>query len=422
MSLPPYVYSCEGFVPGKTRVQYSGPYWDNLEVDAAVKALTSGKWITSGEQVARFQNEFGRRFGTRHNHMVNSGSSANLVMVAALRKRYGWKTNNGVIVSPVGFPTTIAPIVQNGLWPFFADIEMGTLNFNLDEVEKLLLTAHQMKKRIVAIFVSPVLGNPPDMTRLLSLSARYGAVLVGDNCDSLGTKWNGRNWTDYCVASSTSFYAAHHLCTGEGGMVSSNDKDIVDFARSFSWWGRSCYCVGAANLLPCGTCKRRFSNWLGGDEIVDHKYVFENLGFNLKPLDLQGAIGLEQLKKFTEIETKRRANAVFIRGALAKVPGVRTATWAPQADVSWFGVPIICDTKEIRNALVTYLEANKIQTRSYFGGNILRHPGFKHLGNAADYPNAQEVFDRVFFLGCAPHYNQAVLSYIEGTINAWRKF
>lgn len=409
MSLPPYVYSCEGFVPGKTRVQYSGPYWDNLEVDAAAKALTSGKWITSGEQVARFQNEFGRRFGTRHNHMVNSGSSANLVMIAALKKRYGWKTNDGVIVSPVGFPTTIAPIVQNGLWPFFADIEMDTLNFSLDEVEKLLLTAQQMKKKIVAIFVSPVLGNPPDMARLLRLSARYGAVLVGDNCDSLGTKWEGHNWIDYCVASSTSFYAAHHLCTGEGGMVSSNDKDIVDFAQSFSWWGRSCYCVGAANLLPCGTCNKRFSNWLGGDEIVDHKYVFENLGFNLKPLDLQGAIGLEQLKKFTEIETKRRANAAAIRGMLP----VRSATWAPQADVSWFGVPLICDSREIKESLVQHLESNLIQTRPYFAGNILRHPGFNHLGHAPNYPNANLALERVFFLGCPPQWTPVVLDYIK---------
>ena len=196
-------------------------------------------------------------------------------------------------------------------------------------------------------------------------------------------------------------------------MVSSNDKDIVDFARSFSWWGRSCYCVGAANLLPCGTCKRRFSNWLGGDEIVDHKYVFENLGFNLKPLDLQGAIGLEQLKKFTEIETKRRANAVFIRGALAKVPGVRTATWAPQADVSWFGVPIICDSREIKESLVSHLETNLIPTREMFAGNILQHPGYRQLGGAADYPNAQQVRGKVLFLGCPPQWTPVVLDYIK---------
>ena len=409
---PPYIPNYDKFEPGKTPVIYSGPYWDGREIGAAISALTTGAWLTAGEQVTRFQNEFGRKFGVHHNHMVNSGSSANLVMIAALKKRLGWKDGSEIVVSPVGFPTTIAPIVQNGLVPRFVDIEMGTLNFDVKKVKLAV------RDETVGIFVSPVLGNPPNMTDL----RRYFNMLIGDNCDSLGTLWEGQPWTDYCIASSCSFFPAHHITTGEGGMVSSNDKEIIDLARSFSSWGRACYCTGAANLLPCGTCGKRFSNWLGGDDIVDHKFVFDNIGYNLKPLDLQGAIGLEQLKKFDEIETRRKVNAEFIRGALAKVPGVRTATWAPQADVSWFGVPIICDTKEIRNALVTYLEANKIQTRSYFGGNILRHPGFKHLGNAADYPNAQEVFDRVFFLGCAPHYNQAVLSYIEGTINAWRKF
>ena len=414
---PPYIPNYDKFEPGKTPVYYSGPYWDGREIGAAIGSLTTGAWLTAGEQVTRFQNEFGRKFGVRYNHMVNSGSSANLVMIAALKKHFNWKDGDEIIVSAVSFPTTVAPIVQNGLKPVFADVEMDTLNFDLAEVAK------KITEKTVAIFVSPVLGNPPDLDRLLSIVEDYGLIrILGDNCDSLGTRWSGKLWTDYCIASSCSFFPAHHITTGEGGMVSSNDKEIIDLARSFSSWGRACYCTGAANLLPCGTCGKRFSNWLGGDDIVDHKFVFDNIGYNLKPLDLQGAIGLEQLKKFDEIETRRKVNAEFIRGALAKVPGVRTATWAPQADVSWFGVPIICDTKEIRNALVTYLEANKIQTRSYFGGNILRHPGFKHLGNAADYPNAQEVFDRVFFLGCAPHYNQAVLSYIEGTINAWRKF
>ena len=374
--------------------------------------------MVAGEQVARFENEFGRRFKTKHCHMVNSGSSANLVMLAALKKLYGWKDNDGVIVSPVGFPTTIAPIVQNGLWPFFADIEMSTLNFDLDRVEKLLSTAAQMKKKIAAIFISPVLGNPPDMDRLCELSAQYGVKLVADNCDSLGTLWSGNYWHERCVAYSCSFYPAHHIAVGNGGLVASNDPALIELVRSFSTWGRACYCVGAANLLSCGTCGKRFSNWLGDDAgIVDHKYIFETLGYNVNPaLDMQGAIGLEQLKKFDEIETKRRNNAAVIRRSLP----VDTAVTLPLADPSWFGVPLICESRKIKESLVQHLETNLIQTRPYFAGNILRHPGYAHLGEAAAYPNAQQALDRVFFIGCPPQYSQVVLDYIGEILCKWQ--
>jgi CDP-4-dehydro-6-deoxyglucose reductase, E1 len=420
VSLPSYVYSCEDFVPGKTRVQYSGPFFDHHEIDAATQALISGRWLSSGEQVVRFQNEFGRRFRTKNCLMVNSGSSANLVMIAALKKRYGWKIGDGVIVSPVGFPTTIAPIVQNGLWPFFADIELKTLNFDLDHVEKLLLTARQMKKKIAAIFISPVLGNPPDMDRLLKLSVQYDVKLVADNCDSLGTTWNGHYWHEMCYAWSTSFYPAHHISTGEGGMVCSNDPETIDLARSISWWGRDCYCVGAANLLPCGTCNKRFSDWLGDGTEIDHRYLFTNLGYNLKPLDLQGAIGLEQLKKFDEIETKRRHHAGLIEKFFDGIPGVRTARRWASADPCWFGVPLICESRKIKENLIRHIETNLVQTRQYFAGNILRHPGYSHLGKAADYPNAQQALDRVFFLGCPPQYTQSVLDYVSQVVREWK--
>ena len=416
IKLPPYVYSCEDFIPGKTRVQYSGPFFDHREIDAAIEALLHGKWATSGETVVRFQNEFGRLFKTRHCLMVNSGSSANLVMIAALKKRYGWKENDGVIVSPVGFPTTIAPIVQNGLWPLFADIEMHTLNFDLDHVEKLLRTAQQMKKKIAAIFISPVLGNPPDMDRLFRLAAIFDVKLVADSCDSLGTLWDGKNWHERCVAWSTSFYPAHHITTLEGGMVCSNDPEIIDTARSISWWGRDCYCSGAANLLACGTCGKRFSDWLGDGSEIDHKYLFTNMGYNLKPLDLQGAIGLEQLKKFDEIETKRRNNAATIRRFLP----VDTAVTLPLADPSWFGVPLICESRKIKESLVQHLETNLIQTRPYFAGNILRHPGYAHLGDAATYPNAQQALDRVFFIGCPPQWDSVVLKYAGEILCKWQ--
>jgi CDP-6-deoxy-D-xylo-4-hexulose-3-dehydrase len=322
MTLPPYVPNYANFVPGQTPVLYSGPYWDEKEVEMAVAAFRTGAWLTSGEYVARFQGRFAQRFNVRHAHMVNSGSSANLVMLAALKKRMGWQDGDEIIVSPVGFPTTIAPIVQNGLKPVFADIEMYTLNFDLSEVERAITP------RTKAIFVSPVLGNPPDIDQLRSF-LHAGITLVGDHCDSLGTLWNGRFLNEFYAAWSTSFYPAHHITTGEGGMVCSDDRELIELVRSISSWGRACYCVGAANLSACGTCGKRFSDWLGDGSIADHKYVFDNMGYNLKPLDMQGAIGLAQLSKIDEIESKRRdhfrAIADFFESDLAGSSGLQIA-------------------------------------------------------------------------------------------------
>jgi len=413
---PKFAYNCKEFNPEKDTVFYSGPYWDNNEVEAALEAFLTGRWLVSGEHVAKFQVHFGRRFGTKFNHMVNSGSSANLAMVAALKKRFDWADGTEIIVSPVGFPTTIAPLVQNNLKPVFADIEFDTLNFDLGRVEE------KITSNTKAIFVSPVLGNPPDMDYLVDLCDRYNLLLIGDNCDSLGTKWNGKNLTDYYYAWSTSFYPAHHITTGEGGMVSTNDESFIDLVRSISWWGRDCHCVGSANLLACGTCGNRFDKWLEGyNGVIDHKYYFTNMGYNLKPLDLQGAIGVEQLKKIDEIDTKRRWNFNKIAKMFEKyVPGVRVASTLSKADPSWFGVPLITETSEIKEKLQAYCEANRIQTRNYFAGNILLHPGYKHLDDASKYPNANKALSNVFFVGCPPHYGDKVWEYYESVLSKWQ--
>ena len=406
---PRYAHNRKPFIPGTTQVLYSGPYWDHRELEMAMEALLSGAWLTSGEYVVRFQNLFSKYFGVRYAHMVNSGSSANLVMIAALKKQHGWKDGDEVIISPVGFPTTIAPLVQNGLLPRFVDIEMDTLNFDVDKVKSAV------RDETVGIFISPVLGNPPDMDSLSS----YFNMLIGDNCDSLGSKWDGKNLTDFYQAWSTSFYPAHHITTGEGGMVCSNDSELIKTAKSISWWGRDCHCVGQANLLSCGTCGKRFSKWLGDDTVMDHKYLFTNMGYNLKPLDLQGAIGLAQMEKVTEIETRRRDNFNLVSRLFDDVPNVRVASKHPKSNPCWFGVPLICDTAETKESLVAHLESNLVQTRSYFAGNILLHPGYKHLGDAAKYPNANEALKRVFFLGCPPHYTEEIVDYIGKVLRQW---
>lgn len=412
---PKWAYNSKDFVPGKSPVYYSGPFFDDNEIRMALTAFLTGKWLVSGEYVNKFQVQFAKRFNVKFAHMVNSGSSANLVLIAAVKKHLGWEDGDEVIVSPVGFPTTIAPLVQNGLTPVFADIEMDTLNFDLSEVVKCITS------RTRAIFVSPVLGNPPDMDMLKQICEVHNLILLGDNCDSLGSKWSFKLVSDYYYVWSTSFYPAHHITTGEGGMVCSNDEKLIDLARSISWWGRDCYCVGAANLLACGTCGKRFDTWLEGyNGVVDHKYVFTQMGYNLKPLDLQGAIGLAQLEKFDIIHSGRRKSKMRISSSISRhIKGVRVIEEHIGAETSWFGVPIYVEDSQMKTKLQQHFEDNKVQTRNYFAGNILLHSGYAHLGNYRKYPLSNLALSNVFFLGCPPHYTDEVLNYIDAVCQKW---
>ena len=399
------------------KVFYSGPFFDNEEISAIMETLIFGKWFSSGENVYEFENEFSKKFDVGHSLMVNSGSSANLVMMAALKKYFGWKDGDEIILSAVGFPTSLSPIIVNGLKPVFVDIEMDTLNFDVDKIDE------KITNRTVAIFISPVLANPPDMDILEDIKNDYGIELILDNCDSLGSMWEDEFLTEYAVASSCSFYPAHHITTGEGGMVSSKIKEIVDIARSISWWGRDCHCIGIANLLPNGTCKNRFCKWLAPmyDGVVDHKYVFTNLGYNLKPLDIQGAMGTVQLKKFNKIHELRRNHKDRIEKIFSQINGIKQVKVHQEAIVSWFGVPIICETNELKDKLVKHLETNGIQTRNYFAGNILIHPAYKAYGDWEEYPNSNEVLRKVFFVGCSPHYTNEVIHYINEVVEGFKK-
>ena len=411
---PSYAKTYDNYKHGDF-VQYSGQLWDEKEMYAAMDTLLNGRWITSGEKVAKFQNLFSEKFDVKFSHMVNSGSSANLVMITALKKHLNWQDGDEIIVSPVGFPTTIAPIVQNQLKPVFIDIETYTLNFDLTKIEE------KITSKTKGIFVSPVLGNPPDMDLLKSICEKHNIMLIGDNCDSLGTKYNEKLITDYYYCWSTSFYPAHHISTGEGGMICCDDEVLINTVRSISWWGRDCYCVGANNMLECGSCGKRFDTWLNDyDGIIDHKYVFTNMGYNLKPLDLQGAIGIEQLNKFDYIDEKRREYKNTIQKFIEdNIKEVRVINSLSKGDPSWFGVPIYCESQDVKELLVQHFESNKIQTRNYFSGNILLHPGYKHLDNYRNYPNSNYALSNVFFLGCSPLYNEKVLSYIEEVCKKW---
>ena len=393
-------------------ILYSGPYWDDREPTAAISALLTGKWLPAGENVNKFERAFSKQFDFKHSVMVNSGSSANLVMIAALKKYFDWKDGDEILVCACGFPTTINPIIQAGLKPVFVDVDYSDLNWDLDQLKS------KITDRTVAAFSSPVLGNPYDMDKFLEIIDDAGLKYIADNCDALGSKWRDEFLTKHAVAASCSFYPAHHICTIEGGMVSSNIEEVVQIARSFAWWGRGCYCVGSQNKLPNGVCRKRFDRWLEGyDKDVDHKYVFGVQGYNLKPADLQGSIGLVQLEKQTEIHCVRRMNKEALTQVFSQISGCRVVEEKEHAETSWFGVPIIYD--DGKHHLVKYLEDHGVQTRNYFAGNILMHPAYKHLDDPKNYPNACKVLDNVFFLGCSPVITVPMLDYIYDMVSKY---
>ena len=414
--LPKYVKNFDNFKEGDF-VQYSGQFWDDKEIFAALDSFLNGNLITAGEKVAQFQNKFSCKYNVKYSHMVNSGSSANLVMMAVLKKQFKWNDGDEIIVSPVGFPTTISSIVQNNLTPIFIDIEFNSLNFDVSLIES------KINSKTKAIFVSPVLGNPPDMDFIKNICDKHNLLLIGDNCDSLGTLWNNNLITNLYYSWTTSFYPAHHISCGEGGMISSNNKEFIKEARSVSWWGRDCYCVGANNMLECGTCGNRFDKWLEDyDGIIDHKYIFTNVGYNLKPLDFQGAIGIAQLDKVDYIDLKRREYKDRIQKYIEdNIKEVIVINSTKNSNPSWFGVPIYCENQNVKDRLVSHFEKNKIQTRNYFAGNILMHPAYKYLDDYKNYPNSNLVLSNAFFIGCSPLYNDLVLDYIEKVCKKWNQ-
>lgn len=408
---------CHNLNSTENKVYYSGAFFDEQEMTSAIDTLLFGKWSSSGEICAEFERKFSKHINQKYSFFTNSGSSANLLLIAACKEHFKWQNEDEIIVSAVGFPTTVSSIIQNGLKPIFVDIEWDTLNFDLN------LISEKINNKTKAIFLSPVLGNPPDMEVLLKICKDHNIHLLLDNCDSLGTKWNNKFLNEYALASSCSFYPAHEITTLEGGMVSSNIEEIVQLARSYATWGRDCWCIGTCNLLSNGSCGKRFSNWLTDfpDITIDHKYVFNRIGYNLKPLDLQGAIGIEQLKKLDYICSTRLQNQKII-SCLFKtyVHSLRCPNILPSTSWVPFGVPLICSNKDQKIKLVSFLEKNGIQTRNYFAGNLLMHEGYKYLDDYKKYPESNKVLDLVFFVGCAPTISKQNIEHIEKVLQKWK--
>ena len=413
----------KSWTPGKDSVQYAGSYFDDEEFIAGIECFLDG-WLALGENGIRFERQFRGRLGKQYGVLTNSGSSANLLMVSALksRKLYNLQAGTKIITPAAGFPTTINPIIQNGFQPVFVDIDLDTLNLNLDQVE----AAARNGAKVLAF--AHVLGNPPNMDRLMEIVERYGLILLEDCCDALGSKYDGKLLGSFGEFASCSFYAAHHMTMGEGGFVACRTEEQETVVKSLREWGRGCYCSGkGASCLKNGMCKKRFSNWLPEfpDEIFDHKYVYEEIGYNLKPLDLQAAIGLVQLKKLDKIIEIRKKNFNHLYSIFSKYDKVFHLPKATaKSDPSWFAFPLtIRDGIHMkRNDFTMYLEDCKIQTRNYFGGNVLLQPAYKgvYLGDAkGDFPISTKVTTDTFFLGTSPVITDEQLDYIKICVDAY---
>ena len=405
--------------PGEDTVQYAGPYFDHREYVSAIESLLNG-WLVLGKDAHKFEHHFPRHFGKDFGVLTNSGSSSNLIQMSALRSKRLWNLPEGTkVLTPIaGFPTTVNPIFQVGFSPVFVDIELDGLNLDLDQVEKAL-EAHPDCK---VITFAHVLGNPPNMDRLMDIIKRHGMILLEDCCDALGSTYKEQPLGSFGEMASCSFYPAHHITGGEGGFVATRTADQEKVVRSFREWGRGCYCIGQkANLLKNGTCGCRFKEWVSAmpGEIFDHKYVYDEIGYNLKPIELQASMLLVQMSKLPEIGRLRRRNHASLLEIFKPYEEhfiLPTATEG--SDPSWFAFAItIRDGSPVtRRQLVDWFETAKIQTRPYFAGNIMLQPAYDHLVDpvqvAGLFPNATKVMRDTFFLGTSPVVTPEQIDYI----------
>ena len=415
---------------GEDWVSYSGPMVDQDEYIAAIRQLLSG-WLIFGENCREFEKVFPEFMGKRHGSLTNSGSSANLLAVSVLKSKnlYNLKEGDKFITPVVCFPTTVNPLIQNGFEPVFIDVTMPDINLDLDKMEAVLKEDPDIK----GVIFAHTMGNPPDMDRFMRLVEDYNLIFIEDACDSLGGLYKGKKLGSFGDISTCSFFPAHHMTMGEGGFVATNSNKARKVIASFRDWGRACYCNTAkpGNVTNGTACGNRFKDWLPGikEAFYDHRYVFDEIGYNIKPLDLQAAMGLQQLKKLPALDQARRDNFKKMEEIFKPYQQYFYLPKASEgADPCWFSYlmtvkPSAPFTKE---QIVGFLENNKIQTRSYFAGNILAHPGYHHLGLkyknlSKAFPVARLVTTNSFFLGTYAGLTEEKMNYIKVNVDRFFK-
>jgi CDP-6-deoxy-D-xylo-4-hexulose-3-dehydrase len=404
-------FAARPFTPGVDLTHYAGRVFDSEELCALVDASLDF-FLTANRYAERFETEFADYLGVSEALLVNSGSSANLVAVATLTSpKLGdrrLQPGDEVITVAAGFPTTVAPIVQHQLVPVFVDVNLGDYTVIAERLTRAI------GPRTRAIVMAHTLGVPFDLDAVMSLAKAHDLWVIEDNCDALGSRYRGRPTGTFGHLATFSFYPAHHITMGEGGAVATNDPALARIARSFRDWGRDCYCAGGEN----NTCGTRFSQQFGTlPHGFDHKYVYSHIGYNLKVTDMQAAIGCAQLEKIDSFVAARRRNHQRLSDALKRFDDrlVLPATPA-HTDPSWFGfvVTVREDAGFTRADIVRFLEANHIETRTLFAGNLLRHPAFQSIAHRVS--GTLDVTDRVmrdtFFVGVYPGLDDARLDYM----------
>lgn len=390
----------KAFVPGVTPVPYSGTVAGGEEFRAFTEAMLTG-WFGLGKKGDEFEKAVAGRFGRRKGLYVNSGSSANLVAVGTLashRLPPGQRLEKGdeVITCVAGFPTTLNPLLQYDMRVKFVDTSLPTYN----PTGEMLQEAITPKTK--ALVFAHTLGNPYDMKVVMDLVKDHDLFLMEDCCDALGSTYDGKPAGSFGDLATCSFYPAHHITTGEGGMVCGDSPLMMKVAESIRDWGRDCWCAPGVD----DTCGKRF-NWKLGElpEGYDHKYVYSEIGYNLKPLEMQAAFGVEQMRRLDEFTAARKRNFRILTDELHGVRDLITLPEAtPRSDPSWFAYPMTLAPQISRREVVAALDAKKIATRMLFGANLLRQPVYvaKGIGDPGAYPQADRVMDSTFFVGTSP--------------------
>ncbi len=403
------------FVPGQTAVPVAGRVFDSDELRHLVDSSLDF-WLTTGRFAAQFEHEFARICGVRSATLVNSGSSANLLAVAALTSpKLGERRlqpGDEVATVAAGFPTTVNPIIQHGLVPVFVDVSLPTYNVDVDRL------AAAIGPRTKAIMLAHTLGNPFDLATVKRIADRHGLWLIEDCCDALGATYDGQRVGTFGDLATVSFYPAHHITMGEGGCVLTRQPLLKTLVESFRDWGRDCWCEPGRD----NTCGKRFGWQLGELPCgYDHKYTYSHIGYNLKATDMQAAVGLAQLKKLPGFIESRRRNFEQLRAGLERHQDHLLLPRATAgADPSWFGFPIAVKPSApfTRNELVMALEQRRIATRLLFGGNLTRQPAYRDVTcrTAGTLENSDFIMDRVFWIGVYPGLTAAMIEYVIATV------
>jgi len=410
----------EKFVPGKSKVHYSGRVYDEEEIAALVDSSLDF-WLTAGRYADKFEQEFAALFGVPHCSLVNSGSSANLVALSALTSDFlgakKLKPGDKVITCATGFPTTANPIFQNGMVPVFVDAEVGTYNPSADAI------AEAAEKGARAIMIAHTLGNPFDAPAVSAIAKKHGIYLIEDCCDAVGAKVGGKPVGAFGEFATVSFYPAHHLTMGEGGAVMSSSPIYKKLAESFRDWGRDCWCPPGKS----DTCAKRFK-WKMGDLPYgyDHKYIYTNIGYNLKVTDMQAAVGCAQLKKLPAFIEKRKENFAFYMGQLKDYEAQLVLPQKlPGAKPSPFGFPLTVRKGAgfSKNDLVAHLESKNIETRMLFAGNLVRQPAYKgkKFEKIGDLSGSDTIMNDTFWIGVYPGLTGEMRSYVAECFHSFLK-